>query len=87
MVRMTTTERRAVTLVEVPDRDRAVLIQAYPLRGGREPGNRRIAREADVFFGLIGEPALEQLAVVAPRYPVFWVSDGWQPAPEKEAGR
>ncbi|MHC3368470.1 nitroreductase/quinone reductase family protein [Rhodococcus aetherivorans] len=79
--------RRAVTLVEVPVADRAGLLRAYLLRGGRQPGNRRIAREADMYFGLAGAPTLEELAAVAPRYPVFRVTDSGQPAHQTRAPR
>src|SRR5690606_8474851 len=65
--------RRAVRLEELPVADRAEVLQAYLWRGGRRPGNRRIAREADVYFGLAGEPTLGQLRGVASRYPVLRV--------------
>ncbi|EME64115.1 Zn-dependent oxidoreductase [Rhodococcus ruber BKS 20-38] len=67
--------RRAVTLVEVPVPARADIVRAYLLRGGRQPGHRKIAREADMYFGLTGEPTPAELAAVAPRYPVFHVTD------------
>lgn len=67
--------RRAVSLHELRTGDRAEVLQAYLWRGGRRPGNTRIAREADVYFGLAGEPGLDQLREVAPRYPVFRVDD------------
>lgn len=72
--------RRTVTLHELEVSDRAEVLHAYLWRGGRRPGNKRIAREADVYFGLRREPNLDQLRAVAPRYPVFRVVDGWPTA-------
>jgi deazaflavin-dependent oxidoreductase (nitroreductase family) len=40
--------RCAATLVEVPARDRAPLVRAYMLRGGRRPESPRVAREARI---------------------------------------
>lgn len=67
--------RRAATLVEVPVPGRTDILRAYLLRGGREPGHRKIAREADMYFGLAGAPTRAELAAVASRYPIFRVTD------------
>ena len=78
--------RWAATLLEVPVPERPDVLRAYLMRGGREPGNPRIAREADMFFGLAGEPTAVQLQSVAPRYPVFRVNHGWAPTTREPVG-
>jgi deazaflavin-dependent oxidoreductase (nitroreductase family) len=67
--------RRTVTLDELEVTHRAEVLHAYLWRNGRRPAIRRVAREADVYFGLRGEPDVAQLRAVATRYPVFRVID------------
>jgi deazaflavin-dependent oxidoreductase (nitroreductase family) len=66
-------QRRAATLVEVPAKDRALVIRAYMLRAGRRPGSAPVAREARDYFGVSSDLALAEIGSVADRYPVFRV--------------
>jgi hypothetical protein len=50
---------------------RAPVIHAYPLRWGRRPGSRAVAREARYYFGVGPEVSLEEIQGVAEHYPVF----------------
>jgi hypothetical protein len=68
--------RRAATLVDVPVKDRAPVIRAYMLRGGRHPGSTQVAREARDYFGIGAESTLAEVGSVADRYPVFRVASG-----------
>jgi deazaflavin-dependent oxidoreductase (nitroreductase family) len=74
--------RRAVALDELEVSRRAEVLHAYLWRDGRRPGNQHVAREADVYFGLRGEPDVQQLRAVAARYPVFRVVDATTPQPQ-----
>lgn len=69
-------ERRAVTLAEVPAAERAPVLRAYLLRGGRRAGTPPVTRDAQNIFGVADADETE-LATVAPRYPVFRVMAGW----------
>ena len=69
-------QRRAVTLVELPAKDRAPVIRAYLLRGGRRPGSTQVAPEAREYFGIGAQSTLGELGSVADRYPVFGVVSG-----------
>ncbi|WP_456889561.1 nitroreductase/quinone reductase family protein [Geodermatophilus sp. SYSU D00700] len=68
--------RRAVTLAEVPVGDRAPVIRSYVLRAGRRPGTAAVAREARAFFGVGPDLAVDEIAAVADRFPVFRVVPG-----------
>lgn len=63
--------RRAATLTEVPVAERPAVIRSYVLRAGRRPGSRSVTREARFYFGVGPELLDDELAAVAPRYPVF----------------
>jgi deazaflavin-dependent oxidoreductase (nitroreductase family) len=65
--------RRAATLVEVPVEDRGPVIRSYVLRAGRRPDSAAVAREARAFFGVGPGLAIEEIATVADRFPVFRV--------------
>lgn len=67
--------REAVVLEEVRGDDRVDVLHAYLWRDGRRSGDRRVAREADVYFGLDGEPDRDALRELAGRYPVFRVRE------------
>jgi glyoxylase-like metal-dependent hydrolase (beta-lactamase superfamily II) len=62
-------ERRSVTLAEVPAERRPAILRAYLNRTGR-------AREARHYFGVRPDASDEELRVVAERYPVFRVLTG-----------
>jgi glyoxylase-like metal-dependent hydrolase (beta-lactamase superfamily II) len=64
-------QRRAVRLVEVPPAERPPIIRAYLLRWGRQPNSPAVQREARLFFGVSGDPSIEELAAIAEFYPVF----------------
>lgn len=72
-----TRRRRPATLVEVPVEERAPVIRAYIWRAGRRPGARAAVREARSYFGIAADASLEEIAGIAPYYPVFRiVEDG-----------
>ena len=75
--------RRAATLVEIPVAERPAVLRSYVLRGGRRPlGSRSVTREARFYFGVGPELREDELARVAPRYPVCRVVYvGEEPAP------
>ena len=62
-----------VTLVEVPAEERAPVLRAYLLRGGRPPGSPKVAREARYYLGVGADPTLAEIGSVVRRYPVFRV--------------
>jgi Metallo-beta-lactamase superfamily/F420H(2)-dependent quinone reductase len=66
-------QRRAAQLVEVPLGERPPIIRAYLLRWGRQPNSRTVQREARLFFGVSGDPSVEELSPVAKYYPVFQI--------------
>jgi glyoxylase-like metal-dependent hydrolase (beta-lactamase superfamily II) len=69
--------RRAARLIEVPPADRPPILRAYLMRWGREPNSPAVRREARLFFGVSGDPSVEELAAIAEFYPVFRiVTDG-----------
>jgi len=63
-------QRRAVQLVEVPP-ERPPILRAYQLRWGRQPNSPTVQREARLFFGVSGDPPVEELAAIAEFYPGF----------------
>jgi deazaflavin-dependent oxidoreductase (nitroreductase family) len=63
--------RRAARLVEVPSVERPPILRAYLLRWDRQPNSLAVQREARLFFGVSGDPSVEQLAAIAKFYPVF----------------
>ena len=63
-------QRHAARLVEVPENERAPVIQAYLLRAGRR-GSGAVTNEARYYFGLSAEPSLEEIGRIAKHYPVF----------------
>ena len=69
-------QRRAATVVEVSASERAPVIRAYLLRGGRRPGSAKVAREARAYFGVGNSTTLAEIGSVAARYPVFRVVPG-----------
>lgn len=69
-------QRRAVRLVEVPPAERPPIIRAYLLRWGRQPNSPAVQREARLFFGVSGDPSIEELAAIAKFYPVFRIAIG-----------
>jgi deazaflavin-dependent oxidoreductase (nitroreductase family) len=72
-------ERRSATLVDVPPDERAPIIRAYLLRAGRRPGSKAVANEARSFFGVSGDPSLDEIRPIVEHYPVFRViEDGMQ---------
>ncbi|USX53938.1 nitroreductase/quinone reductase family protein [Lentzea sp. HUAS12] len=68
------TQRREVTLVEVPVDDRPPVIQAYLGRAGRTGRSWGRAAEARYYFGVSTEATLDEIAAVAAHYPVFRVA-------------
>lgn len=69
-------QRNAARLVEVPENERAPVIQAYLLRAG----SGAVTNEARYYFGLSAEPSLEEIGRIAKHYPVFRiVEDGHRP--------
>ncbi|NIH69841.1 nitroreductase/quinone reductase family protein [Modestobacter marinus] len=68
--------RRTVTLVEVPLAERAPVIRSYVLRAGRRHDSAAVTREARAFFGVGPDLAVDELATVADRFPVFRVVPG-----------
>lgn len=70
---------RRVRLEEVPVAQRAPVLAAY-LEAGRRRGGASAAREqAKWYFGLEQPPTPERLAELAPRYPVFRVTEVGSP--------
>ena len=73
--------RHAAMLAEVPENERAPVIQAYLLRAGRRAGSRAVTNEARYYFGLSADPSLEEIGRITSHYPVFRiVEDGHPPA-------
>jgi glyoxylase-like metal-dependent hydrolase (beta-lactamase superfamily II) len=67
-------QRRAARLVELPPGERPPILRAYLLRWGRQPNSPAVQREAGLFFGVGGDPSVEELAAIAEFYPVFRIS-------------
>lgn len=67
-------DRRAARLVEVPPAERPPILRAYLLRWGRQPNSAAVQREARLFFGVSGDPSLEDLAAIAEFYPTFQIT-------------
>jgi deazaflavin-dependent oxidoreductase (nitroreductase family) len=67
-------ERRAARLVEVPPSERPLILRAYLLRWGRQPNSPAVQREARLFFGVAGDPSVEDLAAIAAFYPMFRIT-------------
>jgi hypothetical protein len=66
--------------VEVPENERAPVIQAYLLRAGRRAGSKAVTNEARYYFGLSADPSLEEIGRITKHYPVFRiVEDGHPP--------
>ena len=72
-------QRHAARLVEVPENERAPVIQAYLLRAGGGPGSGAVTNEARYYFGLSAEPSLEEIGRIAKHYPVFRIVEDGQP--------
>ena len=64
-------QRRAARLVEVPPAERPPILRAYLLRWGRQPNSPAVQHEARLFFGVSGDPSVEELAAIAEFYPMF----------------
>jgi glyoxylase-like metal-dependent hydrolase (beta-lactamase superfamily II) len=67
-------QRQAAQLVEVPPAERPPIIRAYLLRWGRQPNSPAVQHEARLFFGVSGDPSVEELAAIAEFYPVFRIT-------------
>jgi deazaflavin-dependent oxidoreductase (nitroreductase family) len=67
-------ERRAARLVEVPPAERPPILRAYLLRWGRRPNSSAVQHEARLFFGVSGDPSVEDLAAIAEFYPTFQIT-------------
>ena len=67
-------ERWAARLVEVPPSERPLILRAYLLRWGRQPNSPAVEREARLFFGVAGDPSVEDLAAIAEFYPMFRIT-------------
>jgi len=67
-------DRRAARLVEVPPPERPPIIRAYLLRWGRQPNSPAVQHESRLFFGVSGDPSLEDLAAIAEFYPTFRIT-------------
>ena len=73
--------RHAARLAEVPENERAPVIQAHLLRAGRRACSRAVTNEARYYFGLSADPSLEEIGRITKHYPVFRiVEDGHSPA-------
>ena len=73
--------RHAARLAEVPENERAPVIQAHLLRAGRRACSRAVTNEARYHFGLSADPSLEEIGRITKHYPVFRiVEDGHPPA-------
>jgi deazaflavin-dependent oxidoreductase (nitroreductase family) len=66
---------RRVRLVEVPAEQRGPVLAAYLEAGRRRSGEPAAREQARWSFGLEGPPTQQSLAELAPRYPVFRVTD------------
>lgn len=66
---------RQVRLVELPVSERAPVLAAYLEVGRRRSGEPAAREQARWYFGLEELPTPERLAELAPRYPVFRVTD------------
>jgi hypothetical protein len=53
--------RHAARLAEMPENERAPVIQAYLLRAGRRACSRAVTNEARYYFGLSADPSLEEI--------------------------
>jgi deazaflavin-dependent oxidoreductase (nitroreductase family) len=71
---------RRVRLEEVPVAQRAPVLAAYLEGGRRRSGEPAARQQARWYFGLQEAPTPERLAELAPRYPVFRVTDTRPPA-------
>jgi deazaflavin-dependent oxidoreductase (nitroreductase family) len=67
-------QRRAARLVEVPPEERPPILRSYLLRWGRQPNSPAVQQEARLFFGVSGDPSVEDLAAIADFYPVFRIT-------------
>jgi hypothetical protein len=67
-------QRWAARLVEVPPTERPPIIRAYLLRWGRQPKSPAVQQEARLFFGVSGDPSVEELAGIAEFYPAFRIT-------------
>ncbi|MFI5622472.1 MBL fold metallo-hydrolase [Nocardioides sp. NPDC051685] len=66
---------RQVRLVELPVAERAPVLAAYLEAGRRRSGAPAAQEQARWYFGLEEPPTPERLAELAPRYPVFCITD------------
>ena len=66
-------QRRAVRLVELSPAERPPILRAYLLRSSRQPNSPAVQHEAQLFFGLSGDPSIEEISSVAEYYPVFQI--------------
>ncbi len=86
--------------IEVPENERAPVIQAYLLRAGRRAGSKAVTNEARCYFGLSADPSLQEIGRITKHYPVFRIvelsgirrrstgsvgSGGWHPPPSRIA--
>ena len=71
--------RHAARLAEVPENERAPVIQAYLLRAGRRAGSRAVTNEARYYFGLSAGPSLEEIGRITKHYPVFRIVEDSHP--------
>jgi hypothetical protein len=55
-------------------RYRPPILRGYLLRWGRQPNSPAVQREARLFFGVSGDPSVEELAAIAEFYPVFRIT-------------
>jgi deazaflavin-dependent oxidoreductase (nitroreductase family) len=86
-------ERRAATLRELPEEERAPVIRSYLLRWGRTAGSRAVAREARRYFGVSADPSCAEIELIVEHYPVFRIDEDppaaaapSEPAPPISAG-
>jgi glyoxylase-like metal-dependent hydrolase (beta-lactamase superfamily II) len=79
-------QRWAVRLVELPPAERPPIIRAYLLRWGRQPNSVAVQREARLFFGVSGDPSVEELAAIAEFYPAFRIVTGGTRSPRQRLG-
>jgi hypothetical protein len=75
--------RRAhpVWLEEIAEGDRAPVLAAYLVQAEHRGGERSSARQADSYFGLPPHPTPDDLARIAPYYPVFRIHSSTAAAP------
>jgi len=71
--------RHPARLAEVPENERAPVIQAYLLRAGRRAGSRAVTNEARYYFGLSADPSLEEIGRITKHYPVFRIVEDGHP--------